>query len=271
LKILRRVSDLRGVISENRGFVPTMGALHEGHLALVQRSVEECDITIVSLFVNPTQFGPNEDFERYPRDERRDAELVESVGADILFAPTVDEIYPRELGTSIHVPEVTELWEGAVRPGHFNGVATVVAKLFNIVRPNRAYFGQKDFQQCAVIKRMVEDLNMEIKLSFEPTVREKDGLALSSRNRYLSADERSVAPTIYQQLKEQRLQIIEGMTPSSCCENAIRRLSEVGFIVDYFAYVDNATLRPLDVLADSSSLICAAKIGKTRLIDNIQI
>jgi len=248
-----------------------MGALHEGHLQLMRRAREECDQVIVSLFVNPLQFGKGEDFERYPRNEEADAAMAESVGVDVLFVPSVEEVYPQKVTTTIHVPQVTEHWEGQSRPGHFDGVATVVAKLFNMVRADAAFFGRKDFQQCLVVKRMIEDLNIPIRLHIEPTVREEDGLALSSRNRYLNAGDRALAPTIYKELNIQSEAIRAGKPAAVACAEAGNRLASIGFSVDYFAYIDDKTMESLDQLAENSSLICAAKLGVTRLIDNIQV
>jgi len=240
---------------------------------------EAGDPVVVSLFVNPTQFGPNEDFQKYPRDMDRDAALAESAGADVLFAPSVEEIYPHKQGTSIHVPVVTELWEGAIRPGHFDGVATIVAKLFLIVRPKVAYFGQKDLQQCQVVSRMVEDLNVGVQLSIVPTMREEDGLAMSSRNIYLSLDERSRAPEIYRQLSR-CLSLFQANRLSEpeveqILDESRKALEERGFVVDYFECVALDDLTPLSQLQTptevrkDAALIAAARLGKTRLIDNL--
>jgi len=271
LTIAKSIGDLNfdrtGVI----GFVPTMGAFHDGHLQLMKRATEVCDTTVVSLFVNPTQFGKGEDFASYPRTFDHDAKLAQSVGVDILFAPSDDEIYPREAMTVVMVPEVADRWEGEHRPGHFNGVATIVAKLFNIVSPDVAFFGRKDFQQCAVINRMVQDLNFPVRLSIEPTVRESDGLAMSSRNRYLSTSERSLAPKIFETLENSRSLLKGGEDVRSALASGKEFLEDAGFKVDYYAYVDDNTLAPLTSLQEESTLICAARLGATRLIDNLAL
>ncbi|MCR4394819.1 MAG: pantoate--beta-alanine ligase, partial [Dehalococcoidales bacterium] len=199
MKIFETIAELKQYrynLKGTVGFVPTMGYLHEGHLSLVRRSRSENDYTVVSIFVNPTQFGPNEDFDRYPRDYPRDFALLEKENVDCVFLPPVKEMYPEGYSTWVDVYKVTERLEGAIRPGHFRGVATVVTKLFNIVQPDRAYFGQKDAQQCVVIKKMVADLNMNLEIVICPTVREPDGLAMSSRNVYLSPEERQQAPVL---------------------------------------------------------------------------
>lgn len=249
-----------------------MGALHQGHLDLMRRGREDVDQLVVSIFVNPTQFGKNEDFDRYPRNLERDAELVASVGVDILFAPTVEEVYPKT-PPSIHIPEVTERWEGAVRPGHFDGVATVVTKLFNMVRPDVAYFGQKDLQQCAVIRRMTEDLNFPVEIVVCPTTREPDGLAMSSRNAYLSPQERAIAPMLFAELS--RCASLFNVSPLSSTEverhlmQSREKLEMNGFSVDYFEWVSQDDLAPTRTLKDENAMIVAARLGKTRLIDNV--
>lgn len=251
-----------------------MGAFHEGHLSLMREARPQCETLVVSLFVNPTQFGPNEDFSRYPRDEERDLRLAESAGVDVVFAPSIEEVYPRRT-TTVSVSEVTERWEGAIRPGHFDGVATVVCKLFNIVGPNFAVFGLKDLQQCAVIRRMTEDLNLPVRLEFCPTARESDGLAMSSRNAYLSQEGRERAPLIYRELRRANLEIRSNPKDSRRIENELAASRQIlesqGFQVDYFALVGTETMLPLRVVEGPSSLIVAVRIGSTRLIDNIQI
>ena len=247
-----------------------MGAFHQGHLSLMRTCREECDVCVVSLFVNPTQFGPNEDFSLYPRNEARDFEMAERIGVDAIFAPSVDSMYEGSQ-TSIHVAGVSDRWEGERRPGHFDGVATVVAKLFLIVRPNRAYFGEKDYQQCAVLRQMVRDLNFPLELRFCPTVRESDGLAMSSRNVYLSPEERAVAPLLKATL-EKTAGLLEA-SPSdreieAVLASARSELAQGGFEVDYFALVNSRTLEPLLSRDVPSRLIAAAKLGRTRLIDN---
>jgi pantoate--beta-alanine ligase len=199
LKVVRQIADLPAQRKGTVGLVPTMGSFHEGHLSLMRAARAECDTVVVSLFVNPTQFGPNEDYAKYPRNEEADAALAAGAGADVLFVPTAEEMYPRNT-TVVKVEGVTSRWEGAHRPTHFDGVATVVCKLFNIVRPDAALFGLKDFQQCAVIKTMAQDLNMPVRLHFCDTLREASGLAMSSRNQYLSAGERETAAGLYREL-----------------------------------------------------------------------
>jgi pantoate--beta-alanine ligase len=269
VKIVRTIGELDhpDVVT---GFVPTMGALHEGHLSLIRAARAECERVVVSLFVNPTQFGPTEDFTRYPRDEAWDGELASDAGADVLFSPSVEEIY-RGRSTWVEVEGVSEDWEGARRPGHFRGVATVVAKLFNIVAPTRAYFGLKDYQQCRVIARMVEDLNIPVSLSFLETIREPDGLALSSRNRYLCPQERALAPLLYEQLLSASAKIRVGIDVDEAIGEAASQLEASGFNVDYFALVDGFTLQKLHRSEQDARLIAAAKLGQTRLIDNISL
>jgi pantoate--beta-alanine ligase len=255
------------------GLVPTMGALHDGHLTLMREARKECDLLVCSLFVNPTQFGPNEDFGKYPRDETRDSEMASSVGVDVLFAPNVDEVYGGNT-TSVLVKGVSDLWEGALRPGHFDGVATVVCKLFNMVGANVAYFGLKDLQQCAVVRRIVHDLNMRIELRFSDTVRESDGLAMSSRNAYLSSEDRSRAPLIYQTLSKCFDALRQAKSPQETLQilHAGKTiLEDEEFAVDYFALVDSNTMEPKDIPGTGDSIIVAARLGKTRLIDNIQL
>lgn len=252
------------------GFVPTMGALHEGHLELVRRAKAESGYCVVSIFVNPTQFGPNEDFAKYPRDEKRDFELAASAGADAIFAPSVEEMYTHSQA-EITIKGVTSRWEGEIRPGHFTGVATVVAKLFNIVRPLDAYFGLKDFQQCAVVASLVQSLRFDVNLKFLETVREADGLAMSSRNRYLSSEHRQIAPKIYAELNELKLQFERGSDLESSIQESVNRLNRTGFDVQYLALVDSITLEPVTQYKTGARLIVAAKLGTTRLIDNIGV
>lgn len=260
----------RGKVS----LVPTMGALHDGHLSLMRRARAVSDTLVVSLFVNPTQFGPGEDFNRYPRDEETDAQMAEGVGVDILFAPSVEEMFPRKT-TTVSVHGISDIWEGAVRPGHFDGVATVVCKLFNICNPDIAFFGLKDLQQCAVIRRMVEDLNIPVDLEFCETVREPDGLAMSSRNAYLTPDQRQRAPAIYQELlrcaKKFEFPQISASGTRPELEHSRLRLEELGLRVDYFELVNTFDLSIKPAPEPGDSIIAAARVGPTRLIDNIQI
>ncbi|AIE87714.1 pantoate--beta-alanine ligase [Fimbriimonas ginsengisoli] len=273
MKIVRKARELPPPSHRSIGFVPTMGAFHEGHLDLMRRARRETDIVVVSLFVNPTQFGKGEDFSRYPRDLDRDSAMAEGVGVDILFVPDVSEVYPHLPSTSIKVPEVSSRWEGAARPTHFEGVATVVGKLFNMVRPDIAFFGQKDLQQCAVIRRMVEDLYFSVRLEICPTTREADGLAMSSRNAYLSEDERRTAPALFRELTRCVNTFKSNSFVSTEVETELARsreeLTSVGFDVDYFEWVSYDDLLPVRDTSQASAVIVAAKIGRTRLIDNI--
>lgn len=247
-----------------------MGALHQGHLDLVRASKSQNEATIVSIFVNPTQFGPNEDLAKYPRTLEQDLEHCRSCGVDQVFVPQAEDMYP-SAPTMIHVPGVTSRLEGPLRPGHFDGVATIVMKLFNIVRPSVAYFGLKDLQQCSVIQKMVVDLDVPIRLSFVETRRESDGLAMSSRNRYLSDEQRAIAPQIYQQLSWVREQVLSGNHVLPALEAAKLVLSNAGFAVDYLTYIDRASFEDLDSYQINSAIVFAGKIGNTRLIDNVLI
>lgn len=231
---------------------------------------QECDEVVVSLFVNPLQFGPNEDLSRYPRNEEQDASMAEAAGVDILFIPSED-IFVKNQRASIKVLGVSEAFEGATRPGHFEGVATIVGKLFHVVLPQVAYFGLKDRQQCAVISRMVADLNFPVQLSFQATVREFDGLAMSSRNVYLSADDRKRAPLIYSTLKSAEQQLISGANVTEVLDSSVKSLTENGFELDYLELVDPETFEKVDALERNSVIIIAAKLGKTRLIDNLDV
>ncbi len=247
-----------------------MGALHEGHLALMRRAKAESGFCVASIFVNPKQFGPTEDFAKYPRPESKDFELAQAAGVDVMFAPTVDEMYPMSV-TTVHLSGVTERWEGESRPGHFDGVTTVVAKLFNIIRPTHAYFGWKDFQQCVVIERMVKDLNIPVSLRFAETIREPDGLARSSRNVYLSEEHRAVAPQLYRVLLRSAQHVKQEETVDVCLEESIGELTGLGFEVHYFALVDRSTLERLSESRQDARIIAAVKLGNTRLIDNVSI
>lgn len=250
-------------------FVPTMGAFHEGHLHLMREAKKDGRPVCVSLFVNPLQFGPAEDLSRYPRNEQRDFDLAEQQGVDVIFAPVPAELTDHQ-NVSIHVKGLTERWEGAARPGHFDGVATIVAKLFNIVLPNVAYFGWKDLQQCLVIRQMVDDLNMPVRLEFLDTVRESDGLAMSSRNAYLSPEEREVAPRLYQTLQTASREIHADADIDGVLHSSRQSLAQSGFVVDYFELVSLRNLEPIRARSDCA-LIVAAKLGTTRLIDNLRL
>lgn len=255
------------------GLVPTMGYLHEGHLSLIRRAKEENDYVIVSVFVNPTQFGPNEDYDKYPRSLQQDSHLCENMEVDILFYPSVEEMYPTPYYTYVEVEKITNKLCGASRPGHFRGVTTVVNKLFNIVKPNRAYFGQKDAQQIVVIQQMVKDLNMDVEVVSCSIVREADGLALSSRNSYLNEEERKAALILSQCLFQAKERMISG-EKSACkikkiIEQNIQKESLVS--IDYVSIVDATSLEDIEKLEKNILIALAVKIGNTRLIDNIQI
>jgi pantoate--beta-alanine ligase len=252
--------------------VPTMGALHAGHMALLDEAKRRADKVAATIFVNPAQFGANEDFSRYPRQEKRDSRLLAEHGCDLLWMPAVEDIYPLGFATTVSVSGVSERWEGEARPGHFDGVATVVAKLLLSVRPDVALFGEKDFQQLAVIRRMAADLNLAVEIAGVPTVREPDGLALSSRNAYLSADERQRAVALPNALIAARDAILGGGSVPAALRHGKQSLVDAGFLrIDYLALVDAATLEPLDQPAGEMRLIAAAVMGNTRLIDNLAI
>lgn len=253
------------------GFVPTMGNLHQGHLNLVREARRLCDVVVVSIFVNPIQFGPNEDFDSYPRTLEQDSNLLADVGCDIIFAPSVEQMYGKNPRlTTISVGGITNDLCGAQRPGHFDGVAVVVTKLFNIVQPHFAFFGQKDFQQLAVIKQMVQDLNMSIEVIGVPITRADDGLALSSRNGYLSDEHRQTAPTIFKTLKKAEEQLHQGHSLSDVLTEMKTELTAHGFEVDYVE-ARTPMLQSVEQFDQDIVLFVAAKIGKTRLIDNLQV
>ncbi|MBV8193417.1 MAG: pantoate--beta-alanine ligase [Alphaproteobacteria bacterium] len=254
------------------GLVPTMGYLHEGHLSLVRRAKQECTAVAVSIFVNPTQFGANEDLARYPRDLERDLALLEKEQTDLVFAPSSAEIYPVGHGTFVEVGGITDVLEGKARPGHFRGVATVVCKLFNIVQPSRAYFGQKDAQQALVITKMVRDLDMPLEVVVCPTVREPDGLAMSSRNIHLAADERRAAAVLHRALAAVESRFRAGERSGEALRGTMRDTlaTEPQASIDYVSVADRATLRELDFVPSQGALASTAvRIGKTRLIDNL--
>jgi len=252
--------------------VPTMGALHAGHIALIDAARARGAQVVASIFVNPTQFGPDEDLDAYPRREATDAQMLEAAGAALLWAPDAATMYPAGFATSISVSGVSGRWDGAARPGHFAGVATVVTKLLQQVRPDFACFGEKDFQQLAVIRRLVADLDMAIEIVGVPTQRDDDGLALSSRNAYLTPEERIVARALPRALGEAAASIERGGDIEAALAAAKTRLAEAGFDpIDYVALVDAATLEPLGTLAAPARLLAAAKLGRTRLIDNLAV
>jgi pantoate--beta-alanine ligase len=267
VRALRR--KLRGTV----GFVPTMGYLHEGHLALVKQARIENSAVIVSIYVNPTQFGPREDFGDYPRDLNRDLELLKEGGVDIVFVPSDDQMYSTEFSTWVDVENVSERLEGASRPGHFRGVATVVAKLFNIIQPSKAYFGQKDAQQVIVIKRMVTDLNMAVEIAVVPTFRESDGLAMSSRNTYLSPKEREAATVLFRALTLARQLKMGGEKDAGKIRSQMTTLIQKEPLAktDYISIADSQTLEELNLIGRSALASLAVRIGKTRLIDNMSL
>jgi len=253
------------------GFVPTMGNLHQGHLNLVREARKKCDVVVVSIFVNPIQFGPNEDYDSYPRTLEQDSQLLETVGCDYIFAPSVEQMYgnkPRL--TNISVSNITADLCGLQRPGHFDGVAVIVTKLFNIVRPDYAFFGEKDYQQLAVIRQFVRDLNMPIDVVGVPIARAEDGLALSSRNGYLSEENRQIAPMIYKTLKNAEQELLQAKPLAEVLESIKVALTGAGFIVDYVE-ARSLELQKVETFNQDVVLFVAAKIGATRLIDNLQV
>jgi pantoate--beta-alanine ligase len=278
MKTLRTVAEVRAALAAHRragdtiGLVPTMGAFHEGHLSLIRRARAQCDVVVVSLFVNPAQFNESRDLEAYPRDEARDASLAQQLGVDVLFAPAVDEVYPDGFSTTVSVGGVTEVLEGVHRGRHhFDGVATVVAKLLGAVMPDAAYFGQKDAQQALVIRRLVRDLDMPVRIEVCPTVRDSDGLALSSRNDRLSPDERRRALALHRSLLLVRAQIAAGeRDPAAARRSAVSELTTAAVDLDYFELVDPDTLSPVVRIGDQHQVLAvvAARVGATRLIDN---
>ncbi len=278
IEIVRTVEKLRKKIFSWRkkgfsiGLVPTMGALHDGHFSLVQQSISSTDKTITTLFVNPKQFGPNEDLITYPTDEVADISALDSQGVDMIFIPNLEEMYPVDFKTEIIVPGIGEIMEGVYRPGFFIGVATVVAKLLIQSLPDRAFFGEKDLQQLYVIKQMVTDLDIPVEVVGCPIIREQDGLALSSRNIYLSKDERVRAAELYKTLNQIGEKIVKGELISSAIEEGKKRLFNSGFSkVDYIAVCENDNLTEIEYFQSTAYVLCAAWIGRTRLIDNIRV
>lgn len=266
LALARR--DLAGTVS----LVPTMGALHVGHLALIAEAKTRSQNVIASIFVNPTQFSESEDLSRYPRREEQDTEMLERAGCDLVWVPSVRDIYPNGFATTVSVSGVSERWEGEARPGHFDGVATIVTKLLLSVRPDVALFGEKDFQQLAVIRRLAADLNLDVEIAAVATVRENDGLALSSRNIYLLPEERQQAIQLPRALQAARDAILSGAPVFEVLHEARASLRDGGFSrIDYFALVDASSLEPIDRVKGEMRLIAAAVIGTTRLIDNLAI
>jgi pantoate--beta-alanine ligase len=267
-ELARARAELAGTVA----LVPTLGALHAGHMALIAEGRKRAETVAASIFVNPTQFGEGEDFSRYPRQEEQDARMLDEAGCDLLWMPSVSDIYPDGFSTKVSVSGISQRWEGEVRPGHFDGVATIVAKLLLSVRPDVAVFGEKDFQQLAVIHRMVCDLGLPVEIIGVPTVREPDGLALSSRNAYLFAGERQQALALPRTLEAARSAIISGTPVAEVLHEAQASLRNGGFSrIDYFELVDQTTLEPVEEISGKTRLIAAAVIGKTRLIDNLAI
>ncbi|ADQ05239.1 pantoate/beta-alanine ligase [Caldicellulosiruptor owensensis OL] len=277
--VVERIQEMKDIVKRLKkegksiGFVPTMGYLHEGHLSLVRLSKQQNDITIMSIFVNPIQFGPNEDYDRYPRDFERDKSLAEKEGVDYIFYPSVEEMYPEDFKTVVSVKKITEIMCGKSRPGHFDGVATVVLKLFNIVNPDRAYFGQKDAQQLAVIKQMVKDLNLDVEIVPCPIVREQDGLAMSSRNVYLSEEERKSATVLYRALNLAKEMIEKGEKEVSSIKRAMEEmiLNEEHTKIDYIEFVNSDTFEVVSKVEGKVLIALAVFVGKARLIDNIVV
>lgn len=270
MKQTARAAEMAGRVI---GFVPTMGALHEGHLSLVRTAQQMCSPVIVSIFVNPAQFAPGEDFEKYPQNLERDCTMLEERGVDYVFAPQGMEIYPSGFCASVHVSGLSEKWEGRVRPGHFQGVCTIVLKLFEIVRPRFAFFGRKDAQQARIIQQMTRDLNLDVEIVVCPVVREQDGLALSSRNAYLNSAERQAATALYRSLDAARKKIGAGERSSAELLSAMNSVihAEPRAKIDYAALVDAGSLEPVDFVRGSCLLLIATRIGSTRLIDNMLI
>jgi len=275
MKVIENITDMRKarkIMPGSVGFVPTMGYLHEGHISLVKRAKDENLTVVVSIFVNPTQFGPKEDFKSYPRDIKRDLAMLEPF-TDIVFMPSDKEIYPEKYDTWVEVKGITDYLEGAVRPGHFRGVTTVVNKLFNIVEPTKSYFGQKDAQQVAVIKKMVADLNMNTEVVVCPTMREKDGLAMSSRNTYLNPEQRQGAVVLYRALMLAKELFAKGERDSGVMRREMTELIEKEPLgnIDYISIADAGTLKEIHRIKTLALVSMAVKFGKTRLIDNIML
>ncbi len=277
MKVISSIRTVQNILISLRnkrktiGLVPTMGAFHEGHLALMRTAKQECDFVVVSLFVNPLQFGPSEDFNRYPRDLARDRTLAKSTGVDLLWTPDAHDIVPPDLATSVDVARVTDRWEGAVRPGHFRGVATIVAKLFQIIKPDIAYFGQKDYQQTVVIRQLIRDLHFDLKMRVMPTVRETDGLAMSSRNQFLSPEGRAAATVLYRALQHAQQLVKKGERHCHYLQKEVESLikKEPVAKIDYVAFCHPETLEPVDQILGKTVLLMAVKIGSVRLIDNV--
>ncbi len=276
MKVIETIVEMKGIrsgLAEPVGLVPTMGYLHEGHLALVRQARIENSSVVVSIFVNPTQFGPHEDFTKYPRDPQHDLALLEKERTDVVFMPSTARMYPPQFSSWVAVGKLAERLEGASRPGHFRGVTTVVAKLFNIVQPARAYFGQKDAQQAVVIKKMVADLNMNLEIVAVPTVREPDGMAMSSRNIYLSPEERRAATVLYRALNLAQQLYSQGETDAQRLRREMTGLIQKEPLanIDYISVANPETLEELNEINTPALVSLAVKIGKTRLIDNVVV
>ena len=278
MKIIKTVGEMQSFSHQQKelrraiGLIPTMGYLHFGHLSLIKRAKKDCNLVVVSIYVNPTQFGSGEDYKRYPRDLARDRKLAKAAGTDILFTPSNKEMYPDGYHTFIRVEELSDRLCGVFRPTHFRGVTTVVLKLFNIIKPDRTYFGWKDAQQLIIIKKMVENLNLNVKVIGLPTVREKDGLAVSSRNKYLSKEGREIAPTLYQALQKAKKMVNSGEKDAGKILKEARKIIEEKKIkIDYLKAVNLTDLEDTKKVKKSTLIAVAAWVGKTRLIDNILI
>jgi pantoate--beta-alanine ligase len=277
MKILKKVKQMQEYVTSAKkagkkvGLVPTMGALHEGHLSLIRQAKKENDVVVVSIFVNPTQFGPKEDFKKYPRPLAKDTKLAKSAGANVIFNPNAAEMYPAGYQTYVEVGKITQGLCGASRPGHFRGVATIVNKLFNAVPADKAYFGQKDYQQVQVIKQMVQDLNIAVQVVTCPIIREQDGLAMSSRNQYLSAEERKSAICLYEALNIAKAMIKSRIKDAGKIKKEIRNIIESNLLakVDYIEIVNTETLEPVKLIKGKVVIALAVYVGKTRLIDNM--
>jgi pantoate--beta-alanine ligase len=279
MKVAKTIESVRKLVKAARskgkiiGFVPTMGALHIGHISLIEKAKQQTDFVVVSIFVNPTQFGPGEDFEKYPRPLKADLEICRKAGVDVVFTPSPQQMYPGENLTWVNVEKLTEQLCGQFRPGHFSGVTTVCAKLFNIVAPDIAFFGQKDAQQAIVIKRMVTDLNMPLEIVVCPTVRQADGLAVSSRNQYLTRQQKKNAPLIYKSLQKCQKLIADGVADSKTIINQMRKILQQApsIKIEYISILDADTLQELKKITGRVLTAVAVKIGSTRLIDNIVV
>ncbi len=280
MQIIKKIEEMKNYRQRAKskrksiGFVPTLGYLHQGHLSLIEKARKECDEVVVSIFVNPLQFGPREDYEHYPRDLSRDVKICQKEGVDVIFVPSSEEMYPQEHSTFIQIQgNLTRVLEGKFRPEHFEGVTAVLIKLFNIVYPDLSFFGEKDYQQALIVKKMVKDLNLDTKIVLLPTVREKDGLALSSRNSYLTPEQRKAAPILYKSLIKAKKIIKEGEKDPERIISLIKDLiaKESLAKIDYVALVDPVTLGLISQIEGDVLVVLAVKIGKVRLIDNMRI